>query len=360
MDKKSFLYELLDNEEENPPLVELSFICTSFTYEYIVKEILQDTPKCGIVGNSPIIYDGNNIGILNAVCDRCVFYIMKDLINGITKPVTQYNVAPNTYFDDCSWSDTMKETFGTDDCIEMLGIGISIYTQKMRDIYGEEVKRIIDKKTKDIIEPLLKSSEHAYFKSAIPVNKSNVVPPNTTDEYSDIIEMWKNEIQNKTKWNKNDGEKTFAVTPMLADDKFQILHKALLENGYIAERTTWEILKSVLGGSSQSCDNYEPVIWIKERPNNTCCKRSVLNFLKLLNISSGITSKRLNYCFICKSPSNKYRKFESNDLHDYKSKKDSMATSEFNEELKDIIKSALGEEHFIIKQWDKNNLDEKQ
>ena len=128
---------------------------------------------------------------------------------------------------------------------------------------------------------------------------------------------------------------------MLADDKFQILHKALLENGYIAERTTWEILKYVLGGS-QSYDNYESVIWIKESPNNTCCKRSVLNFLQLLDIPwDNITSKRLNYCFIYKSPSNKYRKFESNDLHDYKSKKGRIATSEFNGELKDIIKSAL-------------------
>ena len=84
-----------------------------------------------------------------------------------------------------------------------------------------------------------------------------MVPPNTTDKYSDIIEMWKNEIQNKTKWNK----------------------------------------------------------------------------------------------------------IEANDWSDYKTEnnkhKGRIATSKFNGELKDIIKSALGENHFITSQyWNKNTLDE--
>lgn len=94
--------------------------------------------------------------------------------------------------------------------------------------------------------------------------------------------------------NVNKEVHTFNV-PLNADEPGKLL-KALKEKEFIHEDTKIEDLEHVLGGSRP--DDYKRIGWIKRNKNKTISKKSVLTFLRCLEVDWGdIEPKKLNYCF---------------------------------------------------------------
>ena len=83
---------------------------------------------------------------------------------------------------------------------------------------------------------------------------------------------------------------------------------------------------------------------------------SVLNFLRLFGVSwDEITCQRLNYCFICPK-GDTFEPFKSNNIKNKDGVK--CATSEYDNKLREIIKTALGNDHIICKKMEKIELNE--
>lgn len=109
------------------------------------------------------LYIDVDLEFLNDVCDRCAYYILRDLVRGVKRSITEYSIEGNSNnpcFDDYNWCKKMESTFGTNNCIEMLGKGILLYTQKMIDVYNDEIKLILGDEDKNSIDKVLKLSSY--------------------------------------------------------------------------------------------------------------------------------------------------------------------------------------------------------
>ena len=232
----------------------------------------------------------------------------------------------------------------------------------MHEVYSDEVKRIIDTETKKKLESFLERSQQSYFSQSVIATKNfNITPSIVNDEYKDIIEAWKNKVLNK-KTNKDSEKTPFSLK--LKDDEIEKIYNKLIENEFVAKRTTLETFKYVLTGSKLRHYN-EPIIWVKlAKRNRTYNRKSVFNFLRLLGIGwDEITLTRLNFCFICEKNSTNFTGFNANSFakrtnQGQKCVKGKYATSEYNTVLKEIIESSLGKGHYICARWEKMNLDE--
>lgn len=293
---------------------------------------------------------------LNNVCDRCAYYIMREVLRGARKDITEYSIEENSNnpcFDDYSWYKEMISSFGTSNCIEILGKGILLYTKKIIDVYNDEIKLILGDDEKCKLENILKYSKYTDIvtENNTKVNNRKSRDDNGGDEYDKYIEEWK-----KKKYE----EATFSIIEKIDDDEYEKLRDELVDKGFIWEGTSVETIKHILGAITKPID-YTPVIWIAPRnfknKNNGCFNHaSIINFLGLLDVKNlkddekPSLLKKLNYCFICKNSKKKYKQFESKFLTERKKKNQTKKTnrvssSKHDEILKDIINRTLGERH---------------
>ena len=123
-------------------------------------------------------------------------------------------------------------------------------------------------------------------------------------------------------------------------DEIEKLLKALKEKGFIHEDTKIENLAHVLGGPRPY--DYKRIGWIKRSRNKTINKKSVLTFLRCLEVDWGdFTLQKLNYCF------DVGKDFDYHNLKDSKSIKgnDGMnATSDAVQDLFEVMSMVFGEE----------------
>ena len=182
----------------------------------------------------------------------------------------------------------------------------------MLDVYNA-VKEILSNEEKCVLEWILGSSKYTdIIRNKIIISKSNYEVSNTVtnkkDEYDDVIEAWKDEIIN----NKIDttDRTPFSLTDKIEDEKIDDIYQKLIEEKFLAKRTTIGTFKYILSGKGLNTYN-EPVVWIKKQSKNSSySKITVVNFLRLLGIEwYQITPTRLNYCFIC-SNSEKFAPFD--------------------------------------------------
>jgi len=139
--------------------------------------------------------------------------------------------------------------------------------------------------------------------------------------------------------NVNKEVHTFNV-PLNADELGKLL-KALKEKGFIHEDTKIEDLEHVLGRPRPN--DYKRIGWIKRNKNKTISKKSVLTFLRCLEVDwDDIEPKKLNYCFDTgKVP------FKDNNLKDDKSfncDKGKNANSEAVDDLNEVMSMVFGED----------------
>ena len=285
---------------------------------------------------------------LNNVCDRCAYYIMREVLRGARKDITEYSIEENSNnpcFDDYSWYKEMISSFGTSNCIEMLGKGILLYTQKMIDVYNDEIKLILGDEEKCKLDNILKYSKYTDIvtDSIAKVNDRKSRDDNGGDEWTKFIKEWK---------IKKYQEAVFSPYSKIDEQGCQNLRNKLIENEFILERTTLDTFKYVLGGGKKPL-NYEPIIWIKKCKKNTN-KASVYNFLSRLNISlEKLTENNVNYCFICQLASeSKLKPFTAANRTDALNKEQKeKAISTYDKELRTIIEDSLGKGHPICVKW---------
>ena len=293
---------------------------------------------------------------LNNVCDRCAYYIMRDVVGGARKYITEYSIEENSNnpcFDDYSWYKEMISSFGTSNCIEILGKGILLYTKKIIDVYNDEIKLILGDDEKCKLDNILRCSKYTDIvtENNTKVNNRKSRDDNGGDEYDKYIEEWK---------KKKHEEATFSITEKIDDDEYEKLRDELVDKGFIWEGTSVETIKHILGAIPKPID-YTPVIWIaprnfKNKNNGWFNHASIINFLGLLDVKNLKDDKKpslltkLNYCFICKNSKKKYEQFEAKFLTERKKKNQieeakRVSSSKHDEILKDIINRTLGERH---------------
>lgn len=193
------------------------------------------------------------------------------------------------------------------------------------------------------LEDLLATSDIKKYAELITDFRRNYELDKVDDDSSEIIAAWKKEF--------GSGEiRNFTITPTLNNEEIQRLVEGLRNNGYIDNMTAAPILTHVLGGGR--CYDYHPVVWIKKTKGNPS-KVSVLNFLRLLGISlDNMTLERLNYCFVTPRGKDSFIPFDYKNLKGKKQKNKSWS-SDYHENLKEIIQEALGKGHIICKIMEK-------
>lgn len=202
-----------------------------------------------------------------------------------------------------------------------------------------ELKHISDEKEKEDFRGIIDYFKDQY-ETKQEINKEN--------DYSELIKKWNSHC-------KELKPQTFCLAPMLNDDQTGSLISQLECRGYITAGTTIPACEHILGG--KKCNDYKPIIWIKKTSKGHPSKVSVLNFLRLLGVSwDDISINRLNYCFICPQDKYTFSPFRYNNIKNKRGVK--AATSEYDEELKDIIRKAIGDGHVICQRWKKLIWDE--
>lgn len=134
----------------------------------------------------------------------------------------------------------------------------------MLDVHNA-VKEILSNEEKCVLEWILGSSKYTdIIRNKITISKSNYEVSNTVtnkkDEYDDVIKAWKDEIIN----NKIDTtDKThFSLTDKIEDEKIEDIYQKLIEEKFLAKRTTIGTFKYVLSGKGLNTYN-EPVYGLK-------------------------------------------------------------------------------------------------
>jgi hypothetical protein len=118
------------------------------------------------------------------------------------------------------------------------------------------------------------------------------------------------------------------------------LYTFLVKDGFVSRESKIEDLSHVLGGSRP--DDYKRIGWIKLNRNKTINKKSVLTFLRCLEVDwRDINPKKLNYCF------DVGKDFNYNNLKDSKSfngNKGINASSDALYDLYEVMSMVFGED----------------
>ena len=160
------------------------------------------------------------------------------------------------------------------------------------------------------------------------------------EDYDRIIKQWKSSHSN--------GEYlTFQPICKLSDSEIDMLLDSLRAKNYISGRTTNGNSRDIFKEkTNKQCNEFEPLVWEKRNSkNNKSSKVSVINFLWLLGVNDDdITVDRLNYCFVCPD-GDTFVPFKSNNLKNKNGERYTM--SEYNDELRTIIESALKDNNVV-------------
>ena len=131
---------------------------------------------------------------------------------------------------------------------------------------------------------------------------------------------------------------TFKV-PLNADELGKLL-RALKLKSFIHEDTKFEDLAHVLGGPRP--ENYKRIGWIKENRNHSLSKKSVLTFLRCLEVDwDDFKLQKLNYCF------DVGKEYDNNNLTDSKGgngNKGIDANSDAVDDLYEVMSMVFGED----------------
>jgi len=88
----------------------------------------------------------------------------------------------------------------------------------------------------------------------------------------------------------------FKLKEPLNEVELDKLYTSLVKDGFVSRESRIEDLSHVLGGKRP--DDYKRIGWIKLNRNKTINKKSVLTFLRCLEVGWGdLTPQKLNYCF---------------------------------------------------------------
>ena len=88
----------------------------------------------------------------------------------------------------------------------------------------------------------------------------------------------------------------FKLKEPLSDSELEKLYTSLVEEKFVSRESRIEDLSHVLGGLRP--EGFKPIKWIKLNRNKTISKKSVLAFLRCLEVDWGyIEPQNLNYCF---------------------------------------------------------------
>lgn len=241
------------------------------------------------------------------------------------------------------------------------GAYILYYTREMLSVYYK-VEAILSDEIKEELNNLLNYLFYSeLLKPKLPYNnevgeKTTLKELSSDDSTTDDKESNSKQLLNKWKENLDPHKKikTFKPITKLKDEEIIKLTKGLAETkdnkgAFIEKDTNHERLAHILCGNA--FDGTTPIIWIKKmKKNQKPNKKSVLNFLRLLGVDwRDITPKSLNACFIC-SNADDYNEFDHNNIN----KESKWSESECHEELKTIIRAALGDKHIICRLWSDN------
>ena len=221
--------------------------------------------------------------------------------------------------------------------MEILRNYILLYTNEMLYIYNK-VKNILDDDSKNVLISILNRSKYTELFDTSKESSAGEGHDNNKDKnFDSIIQQWKS-LQLKTNECK-----TFKPCLALSDSEIDNLLKCLKEKQYISERSTNGKTRDVLKGKmiDKQCKGFEPILWEKRSSRNkSTSKSSVINFLRLLGVKDEeITIERLNLCFICPDGET-YVQFDDNNLYIRKGEK--RKSSEYNDDLMEVIESVLG------------------
>ena len=109
------------------------------------------------------------------------------------------------------------------------------------------------------------------------------------------------------------------------------LYTFLVKDGFVSRESKIEDLSHVLGGLRP--DDYKRIGWIKLNRNKTINKKSVLTFLRCLEVDwRDINPKKLNYCF------DVGKDFNYNNLKDSKSFNGNKGINASSDALYDLYK----------------------
>ena len=88
----------------------------------------------------------------------------------------------------------------------------------------------------------------------------------------------------------------FKLKEPLSDSELEMLYTSLVKEEFVSRESRIEDLSHVLGGPRP--EGFKPIKWIKLNRNKTISKKSVLAFLRYLEVDWGyIEPQNLNYCF---------------------------------------------------------------
>ena len=133
----------------------------------------------------------------------------------------------------------------------------------------------------------------------------------------------------------------FKLKEPLNESELEKLYTSLVEEKFVSRESRIEDLSHVLGRPRPN--DYKRIGWIKRNKNKTISKKSVLTFLRCLEVDwDDIEPKKLNYCFDTgKVP------FKDNNLKDDKSfncDKGKNANSEAVDDLYEVMSMVFGED----------------
>ena len=88
----------------------------------------------------------------------------------------------------------------------------------------------------------------------------------------------------------------FKLKEPLSDSELEMLYTSLVKEEFVSRESRIEDLSHVLGGPRP--EGFKPIKWINLNKNKTISKKSVLAFLRCLEVDWGdIKLQKLNYCF---------------------------------------------------------------
>ena len=114
-------------------------------------------------------------------------------------------------------------------------------------------------------------------------------------ENEEAVQMVKS-ADEESKKADDTGIHNFKLKEPLSDSELEKLYTSLVEKKFVSRESRIEDLSHVLGGPRP--EGFKPIKWINLNRNKTISKKSVLAFLRCLEVDWGdIEHKKLNYCF---------------------------------------------------------------
>ena len=208
---------------------------------------------------------------------------------------------------------------------------------KERDSYSKEIQDIVDPYVGDPeeIDFYVELKKRGCTFDAIEDNGTHVVSfddqvifeseRGLSGEDEEGVQMVKGVDEGSKKADDTEIH-NFKLKEPLSDSELEMLYTSLVKEKIVSQESRKEDLSHVLGGSRP--DDYKRIGWIKRNRNKTISKKTVLAFLRCLEVDWGdIEPKKLNYCFDTgKVP------FKNNNLKDSKG---------FNGKVKDANSKAV-------------------